>query len=221
MPRAADSPTRRPVKLPGPVVTAMRSRPAKPMPDCLMTRAISGISASACPRFIGSDSRAISLPAWVTSTAAAQASSAVSMARISMTYSRHARACPGHPRLSSLPQDKTWMAGASPAMTKILKITYQRKRMPLNRPHLDHVRHEMLEQVLDAVLQRRCRRRAAGAGTLHVQIDDAVLEAAERDVAAVIGHRRANARLDQILDGFHGFAVGFVEKLALRVRRLV
>ena len=29
MPRAAESPTRKPVKLPGPVVTAMRSRAAK------------------------------------------------------------------------------------------------------------------------------------------------------------------------------------------------
>ena len=53
MPRAADRPTRKPVKLPGPVVTAMRSSAAKPMPDAFMTRAISGIRASAWPRFIG------------------------------------------------------------------------------------------------------------------------------------------------------------------------
>ena len=63
----------------------------------------------------------------------------------------------------------------------------------------------MPKQVLDAVAQRRGRRRAAGAGALHGQIDDAVLEAAERDVAAVIGHRRPHPRLDaesgQILDG--------------------
>ena len=62
-------------------------------PDCFMTRAISGISASAWPRFIGCDSCAISLPASVSSTAAAQASSAVSMARISIdfirVYNRH------------------------------------------------------------------------------------------------------------------------------------
>jgi hypothetical protein len=30
---------------------------------------------------------------------------------------RHARACPGHPRLY-FPAPKTWMAGTSPAMTK-------------------------------------------------------------------------------------------------------
>ncbi len=35
MPRAAESPTRSPVKLPGPVVTATRSSAAKAMPDLL------------------------------------------------------------------------------------------------------------------------------------------------------------------------------------------
>ena len=35
MPRAAERPTRNPVKLPGPVVTAMRSSAAKATPDCL------------------------------------------------------------------------------------------------------------------------------------------------------------------------------------------
>src|SRR5947209_4232762 len=30
---------------------------------------------------------------------------------------RHARACPGHPRLASLSERKAWMAGTSPAMT--------------------------------------------------------------------------------------------------------
>ena len=58
MPRAAEMPTRRPVKLPGPVVTAMRSSAAKSRPARSITRAISGISASAWPRTMGSDSRA-------------------------------------------------------------------------------------------------------------------------------------------------------------------
>jgi hypothetical protein len=31
---------------------------------------------------------------------------------------RHARACPGHPRLTGISARKTWMAGTSPAMTK-------------------------------------------------------------------------------------------------------
>src|SRR5947209_5576853 len=33
------------------------------------------------------------------------------------TIARHARACPGHPRLSGIAAIKTWMAGTSPAMT--------------------------------------------------------------------------------------------------------
>ena len=70
-----------------------------------------------------------------------------------------------------------------------------------HRPDFDHVGHEMLQQVLDAVLQRRGRGRAAGAGALHVEIDDAVPEAAEGDVAAVIRDRRPHAGFDQVLDG--------------------
>ena len=83
MPRAAEMPTRRPVKLPGPVVTAMRSSAENGMSACCMTRAISGISASAWPRTIGSDSLA-TVPCSVSSTAAAQASSAVSIASTRM-----------------------------------------------------------------------------------------------------------------------------------------
>ena len=81
-PRAAAMPTRSPVKLPGPTVTAKRSRLSKPPPNWIMTRSISGISASAWPRVMAFDSRAITLPCSVSSTAAAQASSAVSMARM-------------------------------------------------------------------------------------------------------------------------------------------
>jgi hypothetical protein len=33
---------------------------------------------------------------------------------------RHARACPGHPRLNSVAIRKTWMTGTSPAMTRNL-----------------------------------------------------------------------------------------------------
>jgi hypothetical protein len=31
---------------------------------------------------------------------------------------RHGRACPGHPRLFAPSEDKTWMPGTSPGMTK-------------------------------------------------------------------------------------------------------
>src|SRR5258706_10439665 len=55
----------------------------------------------------------------------------------------------------------------------------------LHRPDFDHVRHEVAQQVLDAVLERRGRGRAAGAGSLHVEKHDPVLVAAEGDVATV------------------------------------
>ena len=48
-------PTRKPVKLPGPTVTAMRSSDVKARSADCITRAIIGISASAWPRFIRSD----------------------------------------------------------------------------------------------------------------------------------------------------------------------
>ena len=70
----------------------------------------------------------------------------------------------------------------------------------------------MAQQILNAVPQRRRRRRAARARALHVEIDDAVLETAEGDVAAVIGDRRPHPRLDQFLDGGDGFGVGRIEE---------
>ena len=79
----------------------------------------------------------------------------------------------------------------------------------------------MLEQVLDAVLQRGGRGRAARAGALHGQEHDAFLVALEGDVAAVAGDRRAHASLDQILDGGDRIGVlGVVEFIRIgRLRR--
>src|SRR5262245_7934835 len=51
-----------------------------------------------------------------------------------------------------------------------------------DRANLGHIRHEMAQQVLDAVLEGRGRGRAARACALHGQEHDAVLEAAEGDV---------------------------------------
>src|ERR1700682_4522136 len=75
--------------------------------------------------------------------------------------------------------------------------------------------------ITSAGLQRRGGGRATRAGTLHVEIDDAVLEAAESDVAAVIGDRRAHPCFDQILDHLDGFGVGLVEEFAVFIGGLV
>src|SRR5438132_975792 len=81
----------------------------------------------------------------------------------------------------------------------------------------DHVRQIMAQQVLDAVPERRGRRWAARAGALHVEIDDTVLEAAEGDVAAVIGNRRPHPRFDQLFDDSNRFGILlFEEFIALR-----
>jgi hypothetical protein len=77
----------------------------------------------------------------------------------------------------------------------------------LHRPYFDNIGNEVPEQVLDAVLEGRCRRRAARARALHVEVDDAFLVAAEGDVAAVTRHCWAYTRLDQILDGGDGLGV--------------
>ena len=76
-----------------------------------------------------------------------------------------------------------------------------------NRPDLLHFGNEVPEQVLDAVTQRRRRAGAARAGAAHMQEDHAVAIALEGDVAAVLGHRRTHARLEQLLDGLDGLLV--------------
>ena len=68
-------------------------------------------------------------------------------------------------------------------------------------------------------LQRRGRRRAAGAGALHVQVDDAFLVALEGDVAAVVGDGRAHAGLDQVLDDGDRLRVLGVEEFVARLPR--
>src|SRR3954451_13035800 len=82
-----------------------------------------------------------------------------------------------------------------------------------NRLDLPDVGQEVTEQVLNAVLQRRRGGRTARAGALHVEVDYPILEAAEGDVAAVAGDRRADAGLEQLLDGLDRRRVGRVEEL--------
>src|SRR5687767_8881159 len=99
--------------------------------------------------------------------------------------------------------------------TRIDEPAEPRNRSASNRLDLAHIRQEVAQQVLDAVLQRRGRGRAAGAGALHRQIDRAVLEAAEGDVAAIAGNGRADSGLQQVLDRLDGLRILGGEELAL------
>src|SRR6266699_2790072 len=221
MPRAAAIPTRSPVKLPGPTVTAMRSRSANPVPAWSITRARSGISASAWPRAIATLSCARTRSG-ISMMPAAQASSAVSMARI---------------RMDPLPPASTGATARSQGASVSWRRAEVAARVKLatgagafggwnrrgaarqsDRPHLGDVGDEMAQQVLDAVPQRRRRRRAARARSLHGEIDHAVLVAAKGDVAAVAGDRRPHPRLDQLLDGGDGLGVARREEF-FRSRR--
>src|ERR1700752_924007 len=53
---------------------------------------------------------------------------------------------------------------------------------------------------MNAGPKRPGRRRTAGTSAFHVQIDDAILETAESDIAAIVGDRGADPGLDQFLD---------------------
>src|ERR1043166_833397 len=85
-------------------------------------------------------------------------------------------------------------------------------RKTLSRANLGNVGNEVAQQVFDAVPQGRGRRGAARARALHGEVNHPVLETAEGDVAAVVRHRRAHPRLDQLLDGGDRLGVIFVEK---------
>src|ERR1700722_13708831 len=183
-------PTRKPVKLPGPVVTTTRSRSLNNVPDFFMTRAMSGISASAWPRTMAKISLTTMPPripplilglfsASTVSTAAEQAPSAVSMASTRM-------------------EDQT--------------VLTWRDAPELHRPDFGDVGYEMAQQILDAVLQRRRRGWATCARALHIEKDDAIFEAAEGDVAAVVGYSRTDACFDQFLNRGDRFGVGGIEK---------
>src|ERR1041384_4687281 len=97
---------------------------------------------------MAADSLARIAPARASRTAAAQAPSAVSIARTRMTL---------RPPASALMHDpEKW----EPVFEQ---DHAQRRRAALNRPNLGHVGHEMAQQVLNAVLERRGGGRAARA----------------------------------------------------------
>src|SRR6185436_6817672 len=65
-----------------------------------------------------------------------------------------------------------------------------------------HFRNVVLQHVLHAGLEGGGGGGAAGAGAAHVQPDDAGVgvEAVEEDVAPVLGHSRADAGVQEVLD---------------------
>src|SRR3569623_2399528 len=81
-------------------------------------------------------------------------------------------------------------------------------------------RDVVAKHVFHARLQGRGRGGATGAGAAHMQPDDAGvgLEAVEQDIAAVLGHGRADAGIQQVLDLGHylgGFALIDLAAVAL------
>src|SRR6056297_800782 len=74
-------------------------------------------------------------------------------------------------------------------------------------PDLDHLGDVVAQQVLDAHLERQRRRGAAGAGPLHVQVDNAAIKTMKGDVATVLSNRRTHACVQQILDLVHDLTV--------------
>src|SRR5207237_1049212 len=82
---------------------------------------------------------------------------------------RHARACPGHPRLGRRRGRKTWMAGTSPAMTKmnhthVVRNSLKRgplfdsEERPLGRVSKDDMAHGLAAILRDAARSARLLR---------------------------------------------------------------
>ena len=101
---------------------------------------------------------------------------------------RHARTTPSSP------------AAAEMARARRVEGEKSQRDGSGDRADLDHFRHVVLEQILDAVLQGHDRARAAGAGAAKMQVDDPALEALEHDVTTILRHRRPDPGLDQLLD---------------------
>ena len=205
-------PTRRPVKLPGPVVTAMRSSSAK---SSRRGRSRARSAASALRRGRApwrAISRATIAASAVSSTAAEQASSAVSMARMRMDECSSGR---------SSRRREPIAAGLSIGCEYGPGSRYAR---PVRRTITSAALRPLPARNACSRFWMPCLSVAVEDGQpeqapFMLQIDDAFLVALEGDVAAVAGHRRAHARLDQVLDDGDGLGVGCIEELVARRRR--
>ena len=63
------------------------------------------------------------------------------------------------------------------------------------------------QQIFDAHFQGQCRRRAARASALHMQVDDPALKPVESDITTILRHRRPPPCVEQFLALAHDFAV--------------
>ena len=78
----------------------------------------------------------------------------------------------------------------------------------LDRSDFDDFRHVVPQHIFDPHFQGRGRTRAARARTLHMQVDDAILEILEHDITTVLRHGGPNARVEQFLDLSDDFVIG-------------
>lgn len=79
----------------------------------------------------------------------------------------------------------------------------------------------MHQHALDAILERHGARIARAARAAQLELDEAVVEAAVLNVAAVLLDGRADARLEQLLDHAHHLAVALVVPQAVVVGRVL
>src|SRR6202022_4152036 len=118
--------------------------------------------------------------------------------RASLTFAGSMAASDNSPRL--------------PSRSVIPENARGRAAQSCDRSDLDHVGQIMTKQILDAMPQGRGRGWAPGTSPLHIQINNPVLEAAKRDVTAIIRNRRPHPGLDQFLDCSYGLGVLCCEK---------
>lgn len=79
----------------------------------------------------------------------------------------------------------------------------------------------MHQHALDAILERHGARVACAARAAQLELDEAVVEAAVLNVPAVLLDRRADPRLQQLLDHAHHLAVALVVPQAVVVGRVL
>src|SRR5215469_5638261 len=100
---------------------------------------------------------------------------------------------PDGPLLGALP-------GRAAKPTPRPKPDGERPQIGSYRAHLHNFRDVISKHILDSSLQCRGRTRAAGAGALHMEVNDPVFVVVKNNVAAILRNRRAHACLQQLLD---------------------